>query len=1081
MAVNQWVRGFRDRVIKASMAMAVAGFGMDFHGNARGQAQRAPEAILLERDLALVRSLRGIRDFDTALALLEKLSKDHPAQSSQIAFEQARVLVDQAAIESDPIFRERQRRQARQALEKVLASQPTAVQAAEAKVWLARVEMQLARAQLSRVLPLVPLPPENAAAQAEKSKARKALAESGKKLTDALAQARAAIQAVPQETGLADRLAPLMARGDLEVALSHFDSARTHNPQREADGRLAEVRKAQELLAGVKLSGDANPYASVASAYLGLLSRENGEPQKARQELRPLLVAFGPENAEARRLARVFNMEVLLRDGFDPTEKNPRTREQVVEELGFAWLSDYRRFSDSPEASHVRMLVAEAIVEQLRRVAKTPANQRLRDDRYAQIRRLVRDIERGDNEYTEKARRLKIAIMQDQGVFNRKLEDLKTFDDCLARAQYELVKMAEEVAEAKDSAVRRDVEQKRQENALGALRRGIPLALAASGREPGSSEELNQAKYTRVFLANALGLHDEAIQEGEAFARNDPRPSQAIMAGAVALQSHLSVMEDARRKIAGLDGMEKGGQKVEPAQRQAARKSLQDATAAMVRFADYLAKRWPEEELANTCRFQIGLAHIRSGKYADALPVLTAIPKESRSKPPALMQSALIHYQLAEGMSADPSAKAAEAAKAVELLKQIPPLADVIDKGLTDNFLQSRLRLASEYYGGKNFQALSGVLAELDGVRARLDDESRNAYGALFQRADLYSVVLAMTRANEAKDPAAQADILDQGVARLAKAKSSLNAKPTVASFLEKALTAAVVANRPEMSARVVATGVELAGSPPQDEDCQNLARVLLSSSRRALSSGLSPMDGQREERSAHLSAVLAKVPETILTGDATRRLLANAHETVGGAGKDGAREFEKALKILEPVAKPLLEKPTELQGAREKQVLVVNYLRLLRLTGQLELERAQLTKATEAGGWGVRSLDVALEDIQALIAEKKFGLATRKVKPIADQLETKIQGVGPNPNQADRSIVDRYTEAVALQIIAYEGYGRANKDSQSSKKAAALMADLEKRPWYQQAPDFWIRRLTRLATESPEFKENCEKFRKGK
>ena len=95
--------------------------------------------------------------------------------------------------------------------------------------------------------------------------------------------------------------------------------------------------------------------------------------------------------------------------------------------------------------------------------------------------------------------------------------------------------------------------------------------------------------------------------------------------------------------------------------------------------------------------------------------------------------------------------------------------------------------------------------------------------------------------------------------------------------------------------------------------------------------------------------------------------------------------------------------------------------------------------------------------------------------------METKIQGVGPNPNQADRSIVDRYTEAVALQIIAYEGYGRANKDSQSSQKAAALMADLEKRPWYQQAPDFWIRRLTRLATESPEFKENCEKFRKGK
>ena len=1076
-----WISGLRARVGHAVMALTVAWLGFCPNDCLRAQASRGAEELLFDRDLGLVHSLRESRDFETALALLAKLAKDYPPQTAQIAFERARVLVDQAGIESDPIFRERQRRQARQALEKVLGGRPNPVQAAEAKVWLARVEMQLARAQLSRVLPLVSLPPENGLAQAEKTKARSALTESGKKLSEALAQAKAAIQSAPQETGLADRLATLLARGELEVALSHFDAARTHNPQREADGRLAEVRKAQDLLLAVKSAGDSNPNASVASAYMGLLLRENGEPQKARQELRPLLVAFGPEKAEARRLARVFNMEVLLRDGFDPTEKNPRTREQVVEELGFAWLSDYRRFADSPEASQVRMLIAEAIVEQLRKLAKTPANQRVREDRYAQIRRLVRDIERGDNEYTEKARRLKIAIMQDQGIFNRKIEDLKTFDDCLARAQFELVRMAEEIAESKDPAARRAAEQKRQASALDALRRGIQLEQSAPEKQRGSSEELNQAKYTRVFLANSLGLHDESIRQGEEFARNDPRPSQAIMAGAVALQSHLAVMEETRRKIASLDGMEKGGQKVDAAQKQSARKSLQDATAAMVRFAEYLAGRWPEEELANTCRLQIGLSHIRSGKFAEALPVLGAIPKESRSKPSALMQSALVHYQLAEGKSSDPSAKAVEIARAVELLKQIPPLADVSDKSLADNFLQSRLRLASEFYSGKNFQALSGVLAELDGVRGRLDEESRNAYGALFQRADLYSVVLAMTRANEAKDPAAQADILDQGVVRLAKAKSTLNAKPTIASFLEKALTAAVIANRPEMSARVLTTGVDLAGAPPQDEDCQNLARVLLSSARRVLSQTLSPQEGQRWERAAHLSGVMAKVPGGILTSDSTRRLLASAHEAVGAASKDGTAEFEKALKILEPVAKPLLEKPAELQGNRDKQILVVNYLRLLRLTGQVELERAHLTKAAEAGGWGARSMDVALEDVHALIAEKKFGLATRKVKPIVDQLEPKIQGIGGNPGQAERSMLDRYTEAAALQIVAYENYGRTNKDSQSSLRAAALMADLEKRPWYPQANEVWVRRLVRLATENPEFQANCDKFRKGK
>ena len=1036
---------------------------------------------LFDWDLALVRKLRDSRDFDTAIALLEKLVKEHPLKANLLAFEQARTLVDQAALEPDPIYRERQRRQARQSLEKVLASKADASQMAEARVWLARVEMQLAHAMLARVLPLVPLPPDNAAAQAEKLKARKALADAGKKLADAVAVARSALKAQNADPWVAERLGPLLDRADLEVALSYFDSARTCNPKREADQRLVEVKKAQELLSELKSAGDSNPFSSLASAYLGLLLRENGEPQKARAELRPLLVAMGADKAESRRLARVFNMEVLLWDGFDPTERGPRSPEQVVEDLGFAWLSDYKRYATSPEASAVRMLVAEAIVAQLRKVAKTPANQRLRDDRYAQIRRLVRDIERGDNEYTEKARRLKIAILQEQGVFNRKLEDLKTFDDCLARAQFELVRMAEEVAEAKDSTMRQAAERKHQEIALDALRTGIKFDSAAQPKDKALPEELNQTKYTRVFLANTLGLHGEAITEGEEFARNDPRPSQAIMAGAVALQSHLAVMDDARRKIAGLDGMEKGGQKVDAKDRQTAQKSLADATASMIRFAEYLATRWPEEELANTCRFQLGLARVRSAKYPEALALLAQVRPDSRLRPLALMQSALVIYQQAEGKSADPAARAAEVAKAVALLRQIPTLTDVSDRSLTDNYLQSRLRLAGEYYTAKDFQSLSGVLNELDTIRARLDDDTLNVYGALFQRADLYVLLLTMTRATAIKDPAGQADVLDLGLTRLAKAKNGFNAKPTVAAFFERALIAALQANRPEMAARVVSTATDLAGKPPHEEDAQNLARLLLSTTRRVVAPPISSSPEETEAMAARLADLLAKVPESMILGDATKRMLAGAHEAVGSARKNGAKDFETALKLVEPLVKPLVDDPAALAGAKDKQLLAVIYLRLLRLTGQLELERAHLTKAMATGAWGARNLDLALEDLQVLIAEKKFGLATRKAKPVFDQLETKVNSIGEKPSPAEKTYVDRYTEVAALQIIAFEGYASANKDSQSATRAAMLMVDLEKRPWFAEAPPQWLRRLSELTQSSPEFRENCAKFRKGK
>ena len=285
------------------------------------------------------------------------------------------------------------------------------------------------------------------------------------------------------------------------------------------------------------------------------------------------------------------------------------------------------------------------------------------------------------------------------------------------------------------------------------------------------------------------------------------------MAGAVALQSHLAVMDDARRKIAGLDGMEKGGQKVEAKDRQTAQKSLADATASMIRFAEYLATRWPEEELANTCRFQLGLARVRSAKYPEALALLAQVRPDSRLRPLALMQSALVIYQQAEGKSADPAARAAEVAKAVALLRQIPTLTDVSDRSLTDNYLQSRLRLAGEYYTAKDFQSLSGVLNELDTIRARLDDDTLNVYGALFQRADLYVLLLTMTRATAIKDPAGQADVLDLGLTRLAKAKNGFNAKPTVAAFFERALIAALQANRPEIAARVVSTATDLATS----------------------------------------------------------------------------------------------------------------------------------------------------------------------------------------------------------------------------------------------------------------------------
>jgi len=48
-------------------------------------------------DVALVESLREAKDFEMALLLIADLAKRYPAENPQLAFEEARILVDQSS------------------------------------------------------------------------------------------------------------------------------------------------------------------------------------------------------------------------------------------------------------------------------------------------------------------------------------------------------------------------------------------------------------------------------------------------------------------------------------------------------------------------------------------------------------------------------------------------------------------------------------------------------------------------------------------------------------------------------------------------------------------------------------------------------------------------------------------------------------------------------------------------------------------------------------------------------------------------------------------------------------------------
>ena len=122
---------------------------------------------------------------------------------------------------------------------------------------------------------------------------------------------------------------------------------------------------------------------------------------------------------------------------------------------------------------------------------------------------------------------MKIKILMEQGAFSRKVEDLKTFDDCFVRAQYEVQQGEDEASKLTDPKASKAATDKRREVAIVALNQALKIDSAAKGAAKALPDELNRAKQTLTyFLLEAL-RNEEAIKVGEDFARNQPNTPQA--------------------------------------------------------------------------------------------------------------------------------------------------------------------------------------------------------------------------------------------------------------------------------------------------------------------------------------------------------------------------------------------------------------------------------------------------------------------------------------------------------------------------------------------------------------------------
>lgn len=1020
-----------------------------------------PETVF-RFDLALVDRLRENRDFDLALALLKRLEKQAPDRGADVNFASAQIRVEQSRSEPDMNQRDKQRKLAKADLLKMLSGEVRSDIAPEAKLLLAQVDMQLAQSQLSQVLPLVKQPP-TPQSTAEKDKARKSLMEAGKKLASAVEDYQKSVGELSGKSAAALARQASIDRVRLDLAENEYNMARTYSAQREADDRAKLVKKASAAFE--KLSGEEDTRSStwIARAWLGLLYRENGEPQKARLSLRPLLLDVRPVTAQAKRMARYFNMQVIKYDGFDPTEKNTKTPDQTVEELGSAWLRDYgARFGSTPEASGVRMLMVDSIIGQVSKLPKTALAEKTKQDRFTQIRQLLRDVERNDNEFADDARRMKIKILMEQGAFSRKVEDLKTFDDCFVRAQYEVQQGEDEASKLTDPKASKAATDKRREVAIVALNQALKIDSAAKGAAKALPDELNRAKQTLTyFLLEAL-RNEEAIKVGEDFARNQPNTPQAPVVAQMALQAYGQQLIGQMRSAQELQNKKTMGGDVPDDKLAEAKKLPGETRAKYSAFASYVSDRWPSEDVGQISRYQLAMLSLQEADLPKALDLLQSVSAEARLKPMAQYQSALIHYQL-EQKENDP----AQRAKAVAILNSIPDPSDPSDTPVIENFVKAKLRLASELYSQKKYQDLGKLFVSIDEQAKKVPPENLQA-GGTKDRLDSMRLYTAFGLANEAmgaKKPAEAVKVLSPIVAGADKDETMKKDQPLAQALLKTALRASIqVADTKEAQA-VIAAIQSLGGDP---------TREVLETTIDQMAQAKAMKEPGVENARKLLEPVLSSIKPEQLKENRSARLLASSWANLVVDEKTDKKYFLQAEALLKPRAEKLLADTAALAQDRDGQVTALAYMKLLRQkagsSAELVPARKIVDEALGKTGWAAKNVDVRIESLELYGEEGKFGVVASEAKKLVDLLEKRAE--------SDNYFRDKYVEAYYHMVYGFYRYGKEKMEPTQVSRAAALITELEKRNFYASVPPAIKDRFAKLLQSEPDLKAQYDKVK---
>ncbi|MBY0230382.1 MAG: hypothetical protein K2W96_13950 [Gemmataceae bacterium] len=718
---------------------------------------QAQEAGFRE-ELRFAEALRARGDTDLALEHLKSLEKGaSPELRKELPLEFAKTRLRLASDEPDPAKRLALYRDAQNDFSAFIAANPGHPRVGEAGLDIARVLNAAGKAELSQAL----LNPDPAEKKALSDKARATLVQAQARLKEAEKALGELRDALPKPDGIEDAAKKkaaerAIARAEADIqntvferAMNLFDQSETYLGGSNETAASKLVYESMDLLSKLAAGPATSPATWKAKAWQGRIIFQTETAEKARAKFSEVIDSTQPSAAEGRRLALYFRM-LAIRDKPQPEDSKwaarggyPGGTTGRLMFNGENWRRNYSRHLRTPEGFGTTYLLAQVYLGEAGSEKKISADKR--NEYRARARQLLRELETTENEYSDRARRMKLGAMVDSGIFKKRIDDLRTWEDFYIRSQYEAFRMGANLLEEAEKAVKElpdltkitDPKEKKKaegedkkaraelkriqglkaedyakirEGHIAAIRTCLrkALALPPAARPKGSAEP-STAKAVLAYWATQEGMRkgfakagagdadlEEAARIGEELIRDDPRSPQASATAVYVLQA-VGALLDGKRAARDEEGIAAGRERLNS-------------------LAAYVEDRWPTEAAGDMARYGLGLQLMREENYGEAIKKLETVS-------PGYGNYALVCFQIAD--AADKAMKDAEARpipgdrpgdykkRALLALERIPLAGLGTDPTANRFTVAGKARLGRMLFGYERYGQMKAIADEL--------------------------------------------------------------------------------------------------------------------------------------------------------------------------------------------------------------------------------------------------------------------------------------------------------------------------------------------------------------------------------